>query len=150
MNGINEIEQAKKYLYDAIYMILQRKPVRDLDERMARLDSLIADIEKPAVDIPYAQEAQDAADEIDDECVEDNNEDFGHSFRLEKAAQIVQKAAEEYHEQCTKKAQEIIESGPRRMIASGISGPMSLNAQLKRCEAYHAKECAKCKTGGSE
>ena len=57
----------------------------------------------------------------------------------------LQQFAESYHEQRMKEAQAIIDAEPHGMIASGMPGPMSLNAQLKRCEAYHTKECAQCK-----
>ena len=61
-------------------------------ERIAALEA-----EKPAEDARYTQDEQDFADDIEDACVVDNDEDYGHSFRLEKAAQMIHSFAESYH-----------------------------------------------------
>jgi hypothetical protein len=47
----------------------------------------------------------------------------------------IQQYAESYHERRLKEAQAIMDAEPRGMIASGIPGPMSLDAQLRRCKA---------------
>lgn len=80
--------------------------------------------------------------------------DFGgliHAYEAIKtntnADDEIQQYAEAYHEQRVKQAQEIMDLEPRGMIASGTPSPLSLNAQLQRCEAYHAKQCAECTRG---
>lgn len=72
-----------------------------------------------------------------------------YKIAIESASSLIQQYAEAYHERRIKEAQDILDAEPRGMIATGTPSPFSLNAQLKRCEAYLLKHCRECEKGNA-
>jgi hypothetical protein len=107
----NELEAAKKYLYDAISMILRRKPVRDLDERMARMDQCIADLQDRNTKLEAEKPAEDAVEVASSvfDCVIKNTKEYPGIpvSDCDSGGKLIQSFAESYHAkhcaECNKK-----------------------------------------------
>jgi hypothetical protein len=84
-----------------------------------------------------AEDAYKTACEIARKCIYNESYDCGGSDCINEVelSKYIQQYAEFYHERRLKEAQAIMDAEPRGMIASGTPGPMSLDAQLRRCKA---------------
>jgi hypothetical protein len=152
---MTKLDKAKEALVDCIEALKIQKA--NVEMQLSTQWEGVADaiglrIEKAEIALA-ALEADEPADgayktacEIARKCIYNESYDCGGSDCINEVelSKYIQQYAEAYHERRLKEAQAIMDAEPRGMIASGIPGPMSLDAQLKRFKEVHNGLCAKC------